>query len=118
SKNYFHKYSSVSSSSIQQLSPPQKFLTSSIIQPSTHSSMINHFTNSITNSLNLTPTVTNVSRNSNEVLVFKIDDILSPCIPSVQIKQQQYESSLITSIQDISNIPNYNLQQDQINLQH
>lgn len=87
---------------------PNDFFSHS--QTSFSSSMINNFTNSISNSISLSPAVTTLSKRSTDLLMFKIDDIFSP---SLQTCQQQKPGN---SILIISNDKQQNLTQDTHNL--
>lgn len=103
--------SSLESSQLKQ-DLSQNLPSSTLVENSIHSSMINNFaqslSNSISNSISLSPSLTNLSRKSNDILVFKIDDILSPYSIKDQSNLQLNLKSHPTN--DISNIPQFNLQ--------
>ncbi|ODQ49298.1 hypothetical protein PICMEDRAFT_99107 [Pichia membranifaciens NRRL Y-2026] len=53
-------------------------------RPHSGSSLINNFTNSLSNSISISPALTSLSKRSTDLLLFKIDDILSPHMQSSQ----------------------------------
>ena len=54
------------------------------LQSGLSSSLINNLTNSLSNSISISPALTSLSKRSTDLLLFKIDDILSPHIHTSQ----------------------------------